>query len=179
MLKADQAILVVVDIQGKLSQLMVEKESLFANAMKMIKGARALGLPILVTEQTPEKLWPTIPELVPLLEGIQPIWKETFSCMATPLFREKLAAAGRSTVLLTGIETHVCVYQTLQDLLEAGYQVQVVADCVSSRSLRNRDLALIRMEKEGAALTTTEMILFELLHTAAARNAKEIFRIVK
>jgi nicotinamidase-related amidase len=99
--------------------------------------------------------------------------------MATPLFREELAATGRSTVLLTGIETHVCVYQTLEDLLEAGFQVQVVADCVSSRTLRNRDLALMRMEKEGAALTTAEMILFELLHTAADKNAKEIFKIVK
>ncbi|MGD0276793.1 MAG: hydrolase [Syntrophales bacterium] len=179
MVKADQATLVVVDIQGKLSQLMVEREALFSNAAKIIQGARVFGLPILVTEQTPEKLGPTIPELVPLLEGIQPIWKETFSCMATPLFREELAATGRSTVLLTGIETHVCVYQTLEDLLEAGFQVQVVADCVSSRTLRNRDLALMRMEKEGAALTTAEMILFELLHTAADKNAKEIFKIVK
>ena len=179
MVSADQAALVIVDIQGKLAQAMAEKELFIANVTMLLRGARILGLPLIITEQTPEKLGPTIPELVPFTEGIRPIWKENFSCMAALLFQQELAAAGRRVILLAGIETHVCVYQTAMDLMDAEYQVQVVTDCVSSRTLRNRDLALQRMEQEGARLTTTEMVLFELLQTAAHAKAREIFRLVK
>ena len=178
-LSEERALLVVIDIQGNLARAMDEKEALFANAARIIAGAKVFGLPVVVTEQTPEKLGPTIPELAPLLAGTAPIRKESFSCSAVPAFTDALAAAGRRQILLTGIEAHICVYQTALDLIEAGYELQVVADAVSSRTARNRELALERLRREGASITSTETVLFELLKTAADPRFKEIFRLVK
>ena len=178
-LTEEQALLVVIDIQGNLARAMDDKEALFANAARMIAGAQVFGLPVVVTEQTPEKLGTTIPELAPLLRGIAPIRKEGFSCCAVPAFLDALADAGRRQILLSGIEGHICVYQTAMDLIEAGYEVHVVADAVPSRTARNRRLALERLAREGATITSTETVLFELLKTAADPRFKAIFRLVK
>lgn len=178
-LSEERALLVVIDIQGNLARAMDGKEALFANAARMIAGARIFGLPIVVTEQTPEKLGATIPELVPLLTGTEPIRKESFNCCAVPAFMDALAGTSRRQVLLAGIEAHICVYQTALDLIGAGYELHVVADAVSSRTARNRELALERLRQEGATITSTETVLFELLKTAADPRFKEIFRLVK
>jgi nicotinamidase-related amidase len=178
-LSEDQALVVVIDIQGNLAQAMYEKEALFANAARIIAGAKVFGMPIVVTEQMPEKLGPTIPELTPLLTGTAPIRKESFSCCAVESFTAALKTAGRRQILIAGIETHICVYQTVMDLLRDHYEVHIIADAVSSRTARNRMLALQRLNREGAVITSTETILFELLKTAADPRFKDIFRLVK
>jgi nicotinamidase-related amidase len=180
MLNLNDTALVVIDVQGKLAQLMSHKEALFDNLQKVIKGAQVLELPIIWNEQLPEKLGPTIPEIAHLLANTtQPITKASFSCCGNPPFMDALKATQRKQVLLTGIETHVCVYQTCRDLLDLGYEVQVVSDAVSSRSPENRQIGLERMHEAGATLTSTEMALFELLRVAEGPRFKEITRIVK
>ncbi|MGD0021828.1 MAG: hydrolase [Smithellaceae bacterium] len=179
MLSRNAAVLVIVDIQGNLAQSVFDKENLFANAIKLIKGFKVFNLPIIVTEQTPQKLGQTIPQISAELEGIKPIAKETFSCWADVHFREKLEALSRRYIVLLGIESHVCVYQTALDLISKGYNVHLVADAVSSRTKDSRDIGLHAMKSAGAQLASTEMVLFELLYTAADPQAKDIFKIVK
>ncbi len=180
MLTPNNTTLVVIDVQGKLAQLMSQKEALFDNLQKIIKGAQVLELPIIWNEQLPEKLGPTLPEIAELLShSTQPIAKSSFSCCGNPPFMEALAATQRKQVLLAGIESHVCVYQTCLDLLNFGYEVEVVTDAVSSRTEENRQIGLARMQQAGATLTSTEMTLFELLRVAAGPKFKEITRIVK
>ncbi|MDD5711975.1 MAG: hydrolase [Smithellaceae bacterium] len=179
MLTAEETILVVVDVQGKLAQVMDDKASLFDNTRRLVQGVHALEIPIIVTEQIPEKLGPTIPEIAAVLPGIRSISKASFSCYGEPAFRKALADLKRRSILIAGIETHVCVYQTVLDLLDAGYKVQVVADAVSSRSARHREIGLEKMREAGAPSTSVEMVLFELLRSADHPQAKKIFGIVK
>jgi nicotinamidase-related amidase len=179
MLTIDNAILVVVDVQGKLAEIMYDHDRLFDNLRKLILGAHVLLIPTVVTEQIPEKLGATSPELVRLFPDFQPIRKITFSCAGNEEFNAALRASGRSQVLLTGIETHVCVYQTALDLLTSGYEVHLVTDAVSSRAADNRALGIERIKEAGATLTSTEMALFELLKVAAGTQFKQIIQIVK
>lgn len=180
MLTIDTTTLLVIDVQGKLAQLMHQKETLFANLEKIIKGARVLDLPIIWTEQVPDKLGPTSPELAELLaRSAQPISKASFSCCGDRSFESALAQIGRRQILVTGIETHICVYQTAADLLAQGHEVQVVADAVSSRTAENRQIGLDRMHSAGAVMTSTEMALFELLRVAGGDKFRQISKIVK
>jgi nicotinamidase-related amidase len=179
MLSPGDTVLVVVDVQGKLAELMAERDALFQSLRRLIQGAQALGLPVLVTEQNPAGLGPTRPEIADLLAGVPRIPKLSFSCCGEPRFLEALAALGRRQVLLAGIEAHVCVYQTAAGLLDAGYHVEIVADAVSSRAARNRDIGLQKARDAGAALTCVETALFELLRTAEAPAFKAVLKAVK
>lgn len=179
MLAREYTILIIVDVQGKLAHLMHQKEALFENLQRIIKGAQVLGIPILWVEQNPEGLGPTIPEVAHLLPDVQPIRKLSFSCCGSDRFVEALEATKRAQVLLAGIEAHVCVYQTAVDLLGLGYDVQIVADAVSSRTAQNRQIGLVRASGAGATLTTVEMALFELLKVAKGPEFREILKIVK
>jgi len=175
----DNTVLIIIDVQEKLFRVMHEKETLSGNIAKLVKGMHVVDIPVIVTEQNPDGLGPTIPGISGILPEMQPIPKFSFSCCGEEAFLKKLEEMGRKQVLLTGIETHVCVYQTALDLMGSGYEVQVVTDCVSSRTLENRDIALNRMGMEGAMPTTTEMILFELLKTAGDSKFRAISIIVK
>lgn len=179
MLKPEQTVLVLIDIQGKLAQLMHAREALFANLQRLVKGIQALGLPILWLEQYPQGLGPTIPEVAELLPDLRPVAKTCFSACGSEAFLAQLTGTERKQILLAGIEAHVCVYQTAMDLLAAGYEVEIVTDAVSSRTAANRDLGLQRMRDAGARWTSVEMVLFELLRTAEAPAFKEIARLVK
>jgi nicotinamidase-related amidase len=180
MLTINNSALLVIDVQGKLAQVMVEKEELLANLSRMSQGAQILGLPILWLEQVPEKLGPTVPELAEILSASsRPIAKSTFSGCGASNFIAQLQQLERSQILLTGIEAHVCVYQTGVDLIERGYEVHVVTDAVSSRSLANKSLALARLNEAGAILTGSEMALFELLGKAEGDAFRAISRLVK
>lgn len=179
MLKTQSTILVIVDIQGKLAQLMHEKDLLFTNVKKLIEGIRVLDIPILWLEQNPQGLGATVPEIADLLSDLQPISKMSFSGCGDDHFMQQLEALNRKQVLVVGIEAHVCVYQTAADLVELGYEVQVVADAVSSRSKRNKKIGLQRMTESGVSSTGVETALFELLKVAEGKQFKEILKIVK
>ena len=180
MLRAENTALIVIDVQGKLAQLMDGKEALFESLVKMIRGAQILGGPIFWNEQLPEKLGPTIPEVAALLApALRPMAKSSFSCCGNPVFMEALQKTGRSQVLLAGIEAHVCVYQTCLELLELKYEVQLVADAISSRTAENRALAFERMRGAGATVTGVEMALFELQRVGEGAQFKELLKIIK
>jgi nicotinamidase-related amidase len=177
MLDREKTALIVIDIQGNLAQAMSEKELLFENAEKIIRGVQVFSIPVLVTEQV--KLGSTIPVLTQFLEGVKSIVKESFSCCGDRRFMEELTTLNRKQILITGIEAHVCVYQTAMDLIKRGYEIYLVADAVSSRTIRNREIGIQKLKDSGAVLTSAEMALFELLKTAGDPKFKEIFKIVK
>jgi nicotinamidase-related amidase len=179
MLEISRCCLTVVDVQGKLAQLMAEKEALFWNIQILIQAARILEIPILWCQQVPEALGPTVPEIAHLLTDQEPINKASFSCCGEPKFNERLDGTGRKQVLLCGIETHVCIYQTAVDLMARGLGVTVIADAVSSRTVQNRQIALTRLAAEGTRISSTEMVLFELLKTAQHPHFRAIAKLVK
>ena len=179
MLKREQSALVLVDIQGKLASLMHEHQALYSQLQILIQGVQALQLPILWLEQYPKGLGPTISEVAELLSEQEPLAKTCFSACGLNIFQDQLRETGRRQVLLAGIETHICVYQSARDLLDAGYQVEVVSDAVSSRTAENKALGLQRMAQAGAKITSVEMCLFELLKLAGTPEFKTIARLVK
>ena len=179
MISRTNAVLIIIDIQGNLAQAMCDKENLFTNNVKLIQGFKAFNLPIIFTEQIPQKLGKTLPVISQELDGIEPIAKEAFSCWDEINFKEKLEGLSRKHIVLTGIECHVCVYQTTLNLISNGYTVHLVSDAVSSRTSDNRQVGKDAMKIAGAHITSTEMVLFELLRTAADPKAKELFKIVK
>jgi nicotinamidase-related amidase len=175
---ADTA-LVFVDIQGKLATLMYEKERLFANLVRMARGAQALEVPIIWNEQLPDKLGDTIPELKAALAGMTPLVKKSFSACGNPDFVQELDRLGRMNILLTGIETHICVYQSAMDLLDAGYRVHLVIDATSSRLEHNYHLGVQRIKDAGASLTSVEMCLLELQKIAEGDRFRQLIQIIK
>ncbi|MEZ9202701.1 hydrolase [Vibrio splendidus] len=171
--------LVVVDVQGKLARLVDESDTLIANCEKLAHGAQVLGLPIIRLEQNPEKLGATVDELNDLLSDAKPIPKFTFNACDEPKFVEAVQAKDVDTWLVCGIEAHICVYQTAMGLLELGYKVQVVGDCVSSRTALNKDLAIRRLMDAGIDITGLEMSLYELVKDCRAREFKLILSLIR
>jgi nicotinamidase-related amidase len=179
MLKIENASLLIIDIQGNLAHSMYGKELLFKNVQRLIKGIQILGIPIIWLEQNPQGLGPTIPEIADILPNIRPISKMTFSCCQNDSFIQALNALNRKQVLISGIETHVCIYQTALDLVDQGYEVQVVTDAVSSRNVDNKEIGLQKMRDYGVSLTSVETALFELLKVAEGERFRDIIKIVK
>ena len=179
MLSSANTVLVIVDVQGKLAQLMADRETLFSNLQRMIRGAQALGLPILWMEQLPDKLGPSIPEVADLLPDQQPMAKSSFSCAGSEEFNTALAGLGRKQVLIVGMEAHVCVYQTALDLVRSGYQVEVVEDAVGSRIATNKGVGVRKMLAHGVGLSSTEMALFEMMGDAGHPAFREVQAAIK
>ncbi len=174
-----QAGLVVVDIQERLLPAMHDWERLLQNAIRLVKGAGVLGLPVLATEQYPKGIGRTVPELAGAVPGFIPLEKISFSCCGARSFVPSLASKNVREVILCGIEAHVCVCQTALDLLDKGFGVFVVADAISSRTAENRQFGIERMRDAGAAIVSTEMILFELLGEAGTDPFKDILGLIK
>ncbi len=177
LMNRDDTALVVVDMQQRLLDVMPTSASVVWNASRLLRGAKLLGVEIVVTEQVPEKLGPTTPTLAEWLPTASS--KQRFSCLECRETFDELMAAGRHRVLLCGIETHVCVQQTALDLLAAGFSVYVAVDAVGSRFDIDNEFALRRMESSGATLTTTEAALMEWTGTAADEKFREISGLLK
>ena len=171
--------LVILDIQGKLSQIVHQSDEVLRNSRIIIQGCKTLEIPIIWVEQMPDKLGATHPSIAEVVEGYTPIQKSCFSAWGNTKFQQQLSANHRKRVLLIGIETHICIYQTAIHLLANGYEVSIVADAVSSRTESNKQTALTMLRDAGATLTTTEAALFQLLGTAQHPKFKEIARLVK
>ncbi|MDH5511052.1 MAG: isochorismatase family protein [Nitrospinota bacterium] len=178
-LDANKALLAVIDVQGALAEAMSGREALYTSLGQLILGAQILGLPMVWTEQVPDKLGPTIPQVASLLKGQDPIAKSCFSCAGDQRFTKALSSAGKAQVLLCGIEAHICVMQTAMDLVERKYQVFVAADAVSSREASNVHVALERMREIGVVVVSVEMALFEMLKDASDPRFREMLKIIK
>lgn len=179
MLVMDKTALLIIDIQGVLARTVYESNLIYANWHKLIKAAKLFQLPIILLEQYPQGLGPTIPELRELLGDLPPIEKITFNACLNAEFLKKIKETGRPQLLVAGIEAHVCVYQTVSGLLKEPYQIYVASDAVSSRTSWNRQMALERMRELGAVITTTEMALFEMVRVAEGEVFKQFIKIVK
>ena len=178
-LERDRAALVVIDVQEAFRPAVLDFAEVARNVGVLVQGARVLGIPTIVTEQYPKGLGPTVPEVADHLDGVTPIEKVCFSAAGSDEFNAALAASGREQVLLCGIESHVCVNQTADEVVRRALGVQVAQDGVSSRGEDNRLLGLKKMERAGAVLTSVETALFELLRAAGTPEFKEIQKLVR
>lgn len=179
MLKRDEVCLICIDVQGRLHEIMHEKKDLDANLERMVRCAQLLEVPILVTEQIPEKLGATSEPFKSLLAASPTIAKTSFSCCGDQPFQDAFRSKNRRQAMLVGIETHVCVYQTAMDLLADGIEVFVLADAVSSRKQENKELALQAMRDAGAKILSTEGCMFALLRDAADPRFKDLLKLIK
>jgi len=180
MFDIDKSVMILIDVQGQLAQLMYEKVGLFKSLGTMIQGMKALGVPIIWMEQIPKNLGHTSREVAQYMTNDEPIEKFSFSCCNEPKFMERFKKEGRNQVILTGIETHICVFQTGYDLMKKhGCDVQVLSDCVSSRIKENKDIGIERLVQAGAQKSSVEMIFFELLKEAKGDAFKKIIKLIK
>jgi nicotinamidase-related amidase len=173
-LDRENTILVVIDVQEAFRPAVKDFDEVIENAAKLIQGARALDVPVIVTEQYPKGLGRTVPEVAEHLDGIEPIEKVCFSAARAPQFD----LDKHTTALLCGIEAHVCVSQTAHDLLQ-DVEVHVAQDAVTSRTEANKQVGLHKMEQSGAILTSVETALFEMLGEAGTDEFKQVQRLVK
>lgn len=176
----EDAVLVAIDFQERLMPAMKNSKELCEKMVKLTKGCMIMGLPILTTQQYTKGLGETVPEIKEAMgDKFSPIEKTSFSAMGEPEFVKALEGTGKRTVILTGIEAHVCVQLTALDLLEAGYQVFLVMDAVASRDNNDKKYAQRRISDSGAMGTTYEAVLFELVGGAREEGFKQISAIVK
>jgi nicotinamidase-related amidase len=176
------AVLIVIDVQEKLMPVIEGHEEVARNIERLVRGCHVLDVPALLTEQYVKGLGATIPSIKRAFEetsGYEPIEKNCFSGYGCAEFVTALRLLQKKQAIVAGIETHVCVYQTVIDLLANGTEVTIVADAVGSRDASNKDLALRRMVAEGTKLSSTEMALFEMLVTAGTDEFREIARLVR
>ncbi len=178
-LNKEETVLLIVDIQEKLAAVMKERERVVRNTLHLIELAKMITVPVMVTEQYPKGLGKTVAEIREALPEYRPIEKMTFDCCGQPSFLENLKKLGRRTVLLTGMETHICVLQTCLGMLKGGVAVHVVRDAVCSRTEENRQSGIEFMRDAGAVVTSTETALFQLLQVAGTEEFKKISQRIK
>ncbi|MBI3128163.1 MAG: hydrolase [Candidatus Tectomicrobia bacterium] len=181
-LRPEECVLVVVDVQERLMAAMPEKvrPQVIGRIQALIEAGKRLGFPAIVTEQYPKGLGATLGEVASALpQGTAPLPKMSFSCCGAEGFMERLRSLGRTKVLLTGAETHVCCYQTALDLMENGFIVHAVADALCSRSKLNWRTGLAALERAGAVPTTAEQALFDLLRVAGTEDFKALSRLIR
>ncbi|NWG01462.1 MAG: isochorismatase family protein [Syntrophaceae bacterium] len=180
-MERENAVLAIVDVQNLLMKQMDQKvgEKVIRNIQTMIAFAKKMDIPILVTEQYPKGLGKTVPEIRKHLDSIVPIEKIAFSCCGVEMFNQQLDHRGRNQIILTGIETHVCVLQTADDLIQKGYTVNAIADAICSRRKLDWEIGLRWMEKRGAMISTTEIIAFQLLKEAGTEEFRELSKWLK
>ena len=171
--------LVIVDVQEKFAPAIPGFDGIVKNIVALIKGFQEFGLPVVLTEQYPKGLGKTVREIADCFPSPDVMEKTTFSSMQTPAFEDRITGLGFKDFVVCGIEAHICVHQTVSDMLFNGYRVWVPWDATGSREPKNRDLAMGRMEKAGAIPTSTEMYLFEMAQRAGTDSFKKIQALIK
>jgi nicotinamidase-related amidase len=175
-LEPDQCALIVVDIQEKLLPPIFQKEQLVRNAQLLIRAAGVLKIPVIVSTQYAKGLGKTLPEIASLLPENEAIDKDRFSCFGSDVFCNllKRLPGNRNTLLLCGMESHICVAQTALGALREGYLVHIASDAISSRTEWNWKIGLERMRAAGAVISSTEMMIYELLRSSSSAAFKEL-----
>lgn len=180
LINRDDTILVMIDIQEKFTSVISEIDTVIENTNILLKAAEILKIPILMTEQYPKGLGSTTTRIhVPAEVESRKIEKLAFSCFDSEDFVACLQELGRKTIVLCGIETHICILKTALHGLKEGYQVHVVADATSSRELQDKSLSIARMRQSGVFIVTTEMLLFQLLKVAGTDTFRRIYELIK
>jgi nicotinamidase-related amidase len=179
MLNKEDTVLLIIDIQEKLAVVMKERERVARNCQHLIELAKMLNIPIVVTEQYPKGLGRTVAELHAVLPAYQPIEKTAFNCCGEPAFLPELRKLGKKHVVISGMETHICVLQTTLGLLKEGFVPHTVQDAICSRTEENWRAGLELMRDAGAVVTCTETVLFQLLTVAGTEEFKAISKRIK
>jgi nicotinamidase-related amidase len=179
LIQSDQSLLLVIDAQERLVPAIFEGFRLSANIVRLLTAARRLGVPSLATEQYPRGLGRTLPELAALIPPENVIEKIHFSCMSEPGFDAQLKAAGRKQLLVTGMEAHICILQSVLEMQQAGYDIFVVDDATGSRAPENDRLAKARISRAGIPIVSTEMVIFEWVRRADVECFKELSSLIK
>ena len=179
LIERHKSCLLVVDVQEKLAPAMADPAGVIRNTGILMRAAARLAVPLVVSEQYPQGLGTTVPELRALAPDSARIAKLNFSCAADPALQQRIKEAQRSLIVIAGLEAHVCVLQSALGFRQAGYEIVVVADAISSRAPANREAALQRLRENGVEVATTEMVLFEWLGQAGTPEFKELSRLIK
>lgn len=179
MLKAEQTGLLLVDIQGKLAQMVSDSQAMISNTVKLIRCCQALSIPMVVLEQNPKGLGPTAPEIQPYIGDADKFVKYTFNALDTPEIEQHILDVNKTSWLVAGIEAHICVYQTVSGLLNRSLHVEVMSDCISSRLRFNVDLAIDNMRHMGANITSLEMSVYQMLQTSKSAVFRDALNIIK
>lgn len=172
----DDSLLLIIDIQERLIPAIAEGKQLVENVIKLVNFSHITGLPMLVSEQ--QKLGATVQEIRETLKDYDPVSKVEFDCFGSQAFQERIGTFQKKTLIIVGIEAHICVAQTALHALP-DYKVHVVSDAVSSRTIDNKKVALFRMGQAGATITSTEMVMYELLEKAGTDTFREVLKLVK
>jgi len=178
-LNKEDAMLLIVDIQERLAVIMKEKDKVVKNCQHLIELAKMQGIPVVTTEQYPKGLGRTLPELQSAVPDYKPIEKTAFNCCGAPAFVTEIKKLGKSQIIMTGMETHICVLQTTIGLLQEGVTVHVVKDAICSRTKENWKTGIEYMRDAGAVVTCTETVLFQLLKVAGTEEFKKISNRIK
>lgn len=178
-LRRDDSFLLVVDVQQKLAPHVLQHEDLIRRAGGLIRCAKLLGIPVLLSEHSPENIGATVPSLTALVSPEDVLKKTHFACTDQPACLEALRALKRKQVVVAGMEAHVCVMQSALGLLERGFQPFVVQDAVGSRKDQDKDAALERMRAAGCAMATAEMAMFEWMENADILEFRDVLKLVK
>ena len=178
-LNKSDLVLLIVDVQERLAKVMERREQVERSIVVLIRLAKLMDIPIVLTQQYTKGLGPTVEAIASELDGMGYVEKIDFSCCGEESFTKQMDALGRKTVILTGMESHICVLQTALDLLDMGYNIHVPWDAVCSRSDGNRDRAIRFMERAGAVITSSETAAFQVLGCAGTPEFKEISALLK
>lgn len=178
-LTKDDSLLVVIDFQEKLLAAFENPEATVRNCIQLIKFANIMEIPIIWTEQYPKGLGPTVSEIKAEMPGLSPIEKLDFSCFGEPAFANAICRHGRKQLIMCGIETHICVEQTVLDGIECGFQPHIVTDACASRKKRDHKAGLRKMEGAGAVPSCVEMAMYEILGRSDAKEFREVLKLVK
>ncbi len=179
LIRAGESALVVIDMQERLVPAMQAPARTIANTRLLLKAAQRTGVPALLTEQYPQGLGPTVPEIRKAAGDAPILPKVHFSCMEDAAFAEAFRALGRKQAILAGMEAHICVVQTAESLVEGGHDVFVVSDATASRTLDSEHACLERLRASGVTVVTTEMVVFEWLGRAGTAEFKELLPLIK
>lgn len=179
MINRHRCVVVVVDLQDKLLDKIKVAKTVVQNTAKAVQAADILGAPVLWTEQYPKGLGPTTKAIAQVMKDREPMAKTAFGCMGDAGFTSALNALGRTQLLITGVETHVCILQTALGALQEGFEVFVAADAVASRSKEQHKAGLDRMKHAGVEVVTLEMALFEMLGEAGSPEFKAMLPLIK
>lgn len=171
--------MVVVDVQEKLLPYVIGKDEVLGNIQMLIKFAHIMDIPVILTEHYPKGLGVTVSEIKEVLSEYEPKEKVIFSCYGSLGFTEKLKELGIKTLMIAGIESHICVQQTTLDAINCGYEVHVISDAVSSRTQRNLDIGIEKMRQFNAVISSTEMAMYEIMERADTKEFKEVLKLVK
>lgn len=178
-LRKENTALVIVDVQEKLLPYVQKKDEVVANIQMLIRFAHIMDIPVILTEHYPKGLGVTVPEINEVLEKYEPKEKVIFSCYGSLDFTEKLEELGIKRFMIAGIESHICVQQTTLDAMNQGYEVHVISDAISSRTLKNHHVGLEKMRQFGAVISSTEMAMYEIMERADTSEFKEVLKLVK